>query len=310
MRLVIALGGNALLRRGEAPGAAAQRDNVRRAAAALAPLAAQHELVITHGNGPQVGLLALERGPGSRGGHYPLDVLDAETEGMIGYLVQQELDNVLPPPRRAAALITQVEVAADDAAFAAPDKPIGPVYAEAEAHELAARHGWSLIADGDGWRRAVASPRPLRIVELGVIAHLLEAGVVVICAGGGGVPVVQQASGALLGVEAVVDKDRASALLARELGADALLLLTDVDALYERWPADAARAWAEVASALLRSRDFAAGSMAPKVGAACDFVDAGGSFAAIGALGDAAALLAGSAGTRVLPGAAVTRWRE
>jgi carbamate kinase len=295
MRLVVALGGNALLREGDTPDAATQRANVRRAVTALAPLAAEHELLIAHGNGPQVGLLALQDRPG----HYPLDVLDAETEGMIGYLVQQELDNALPAERRCAALVTQVEVAADDPAFEHPTKPIGRRYPPDEAHALAARLGWRLVEDGDGLRRVVASPRPRAIVERDVIAWLLAAGVVVICAGGGGIPVVRRDDGTLFGVEAVIDKDHASALLARELHADALLLLTDVDAVYDGWGGPAPRAWREVDCATLAAHDFAAGSMGPKVAAACAFAASGG-FAAIGALDAAADLLAGRAGTRVV----------
>lgn len=308
MRIVATLGGNALLERGQPPDAATQRANVRRAVSALARLAAEHELVLVHGNGPQVGLLALEREAGTLTGPYPLDVLDAETEGMIGYFIQQELDNVLPRERRAVALLTQVEVAADDAAFRHPDKPIGPVYSRAEGEDRARRHGWTVIADGAHWRRAVPSPAPRRIVELDIIRLLLGCGVVVICAGGGGIPVVRLANGALRGVEAVIDKDHASALLARELTADALLLLTDVDGVYADWGTPRARCWRSVGVETLATHRFAAGSMAPKVAAACAFVTARGGLAAIGSLAAAPDLLAGTAGTRILPSASPPVW--
>jgi carbamate kinase len=298
MRIVVALGGNALLARGEALTIANQRRTVRRAAQALAPLAATHELVITHGNGPQVGLLALQSVAYQPNEAYPLDVLDAESEGMIGYLIEQELGNALPA-RRCATLLTQVEIAAEDPAFRAPSKPIGPVYPEAEARRLAAARTWAIAPDGAGFRRVVASPRPRRILELGVIELLLRQGVIVICAGGGGIPVVRRADGSLVGVEAVIDKDLASSLLARELKADALLLLTDVDGVYLDWGRANARRLGQATPAELRRHVFAPGSMGPKVAAACEFVEAGGAIAAIGRLDDAAALLAGQAGTRI-----------
>lgn len=300
MRLVIALGGNALLPRGATPGARLQRERAARAAAALAPLAARHELVLTHGNGPQIGLLALERDADALCGPYPLDMLDAETEGMLGYLLQQEVGNVLAPGRPCVTVLTQVEVAADDPAFAAPDKPIGAVYVHEEAARLAALHGWRVMADGAGWRRAVASPAPRAVVELAAITALLDLGTVVICAGGGGIPVTRDTDGRLAGVEAVVDKDATSALLARELGADALLLLTDVPAVELDWGTAHPRALRTAGVASLARVPFAAGSMAPKVRAACEFVTATGGMAAIGRLEDAAEILARRAGTRVL----------
>ncbi len=300
MRIVVALGGNALLRRGEPPTAENQRRNVRVAAQAHAPLARDHQLIITHGNGPQVGLLALQSAasPGSEG--FPLDILDAETEGMIGYLIEQELGRLLPAGRQCATLLTQIEVAADDPAFKHPSKPIGPVYDRDRAQQLARERGWSVARDGDHFRRVVASPRPRRILELGVIELLVSQGVVVICAGGGGIPVIRRGDGSLLGVEAVIDKDAASALLARELHADALLLLTDVDAVYLHWGETRATPLGEVGVAQLRGEVFAPGSMAPKVAAACDFVTRGGRFAGIGALADAQAILDGAAGTRIV----------
>ncbi len=306
--IVAALGGNALLRRGEPADVATQRANARQAARALAPVAAQRRLLLTHGNGPQVGLLALEREADVGAGHYPLDVLDAETEGMLGYLIQQEMANHLPRGRACVTLITQIEVAADDAAFNAPGKPIGPVYSAAQARTIAATRGWPMLPDGDGWRRAVASPRPRRVVELGVIAQLLASDTVVVCAGGGGIPVLRDADGQLHGAEAVIDKDAASALLALQLGATALLLLTDVDALYSDWGRADARALRSIGSHELATMQFAAGSMAPKVAAACEFVEANDGMAAIGRLEDAAALLRGEAGTRILGGQHAACW--
>ena len=302
MRIVVALGGNALLRRGEPPTADNQRRNVQVAAAALAPLARAHQLVITHGNGPQVGLLALQGAAVPAAEAYPLDILDAETEGMIGYLIEQELVGLLPAGQQCATLLTQIEVDPHDPAFHSPDKPIGPVYDAAQARRLARERGWSVARDGEHFRRVVASPRPLRILEFGVIDQLVAQGVVVICAGGGGIPVVRRADGSLVGVEAVIDKDAASALLAHELDADALLLLTDVDAVYRDWGTARASPLHRVTPETLRRHSFAAGSMAPKVEAACTFVERGGRLAAIGALADAEAILRGAAGTRVMRG--------
>ncbi|RJP67731.1 MAG: carbamate kinase [Comamonadaceae bacterium] len=299
-RVVVALGGNALLRRGEPVSAATQRDNIRRAALALAQLMAEgHQLVITHGNGPQVGLLALQ-GEAAGKGAFPLDVLGAETEGMIGYVLQQELDNAYVGEARFATLLTQVEVDPQDPAFAAPGKPVGSVYSEADAKRLAEQRGWSIARDGDAWRRVVASPRPVRILEIGVIRLLVAQGVTVICAGGGGIPVVRRADGAYIGVEAVIDKDHASGLLAAELKADAFLMLTDVPAVFTGWGTPAQRALGDVTPQALAALDFAAGSMGPKVQAACDFVNRSGGMAGIGALDDASAILARRAGTRVV----------
>jgi len=308
MRVVVALGGNALLRRRERPSADLQRRNVARAADALAPLAASHDLVITHGNGPQVGLLALQGAAGPPEEAWPLDVLDAETEGMIGYLIQQEMDNRLPPDRRCVALTTQVEVAADDSAFRHPSKPIGPVYDERRARALAETRGWAVSPDGDGFRRVVASPRPLRILELDVIRLLADQGVVVICAGGGGIPVVRRADGSLVGIEAVIDKDLSSALLARKLRAEALLMLTDVAAVETGWRTPAARGLRRVAPEALDPANFTPGSMRPKIEAAVEFATETGGLAGIGRLEDAAAILAGEAGTQIRRDAGETLW--
>jgi carbamate kinase len=297
MRIVIALGGNALLRRGEPPTAANQRHNVKIAAGALAPIARQHDLVITHGNGPQVGLLALQCAACRPDEPYPLDILDAETEGMIGYLIEQELASQLPADRRCATLLTQIEVDPEDPAFSHPSKPIGPVYAEAEARRLAGERGWHIAQDGLHFRRVVPSPIPKRILELSVIELLVSQGVIVICAGGGGIPSVHRENGSLVGVEAVIDKDLASALLARELKADALLMLTDVDAVYQDWDTTDARAIRRISPQAIREFSFAPGSMGPKIQAACEFVERTGGMAGIGQLSDALAILDGKAGT-------------
>ena len=293
--VVVALGGNALLRRGEPMDPETQDKNVAAAAAALAPIADEHRLVVTHGNGPQVGLLALQSYAYGDAPPFPLDVLGAETEGMIGYQIDHHLLNVLPH-RDVATVLTQVEVVADDPAFSVPTKPIGPVYERSVAQRLAAARGWTIAPDGDGYRRVVPSPAPHRIVELHAIRLLLDAGVVVICAGGGGIPVMRGRLG-LVGVEAVVDKDASSALLAESLDADVLALLTDVDAVYDGWGTPDAVALHRVTPARLRAVDAAAGSMGPKIAAACGFVERTGGRAVIAALDDAEAAVAGETGT-------------
>jgi carbamate kinase len=298
MRVVAALGGNALLRRGEPADAATQRANVSVAVSAIAELAREHDLVVTHGNGPQVGLLALQ-GEAYRGVEpYPLDVLDAESEGMVGYMLDQALSNELPD-RPVVTLLTQVAVEEDDPAFAQPSKPIGPLYDPETARRLASERAWSVAADNDGCRRVVPSPEPRSIIELEAIRLLVEAGVLVICVGGGGIPVAVTEGGRLRGVEAVIDKDLAAALLARDLEADALLLLTDVPAVQTRWGSREAQDIAEIGATELREMDFPPGSMGPKVEAACRFAEAAGGVAAIGALDEAAAVLGGKRGTRV-----------
>jgi carbamate kinase len=298
MRVVIALGGNALLRRGEPADAETQRRNVATAVEAIADLAADHEVIVTHGNGPQVGLLALQGDAYQAVAPYPLDVLGAETEGMIGYLLDQELVNALGG-RPVATLLTQVIVDRDDPAFARPTKPIGPVYDRQTAERLAAERGWAIAPDGDHHRRAVASPEPRSIVELATLRMLVEAGVLVVCVGGGGIPVAVDLEGRLHGVEAVIDKDLAAALLARGLGADALLMLTDVPAVQVGWGSPEARDLGDVTAQQLRTMSFADGSMAPKVEAACRFAEATRGLAGIGALADARAILQGRRGTRV-----------
>jgi carbamate kinase len=301
MRIVVALGGNALLRRGEPAEADVQRRNVEVAVGAVAELAASHEIVVTHGNGPQVGLLALQGESYGEVRPYPLDVLGAESEGMIGYLLEQGLRNALPG-REVATLLTQVVVDAGDPAFARPTKPIGRVYREQDARRLAAERGWAVARDGDAWRRVVPSPEPLAIVELETIRILVRAGVLVVCAGGGGIPVVAGTDGALHGVEAVIDKDLAAALLARLLGAEVLLLLTDVPAVERAFGTPVPQPIARTTPGGLRGLRLPSGSMGPKAEAAARFVEATGGRAAIGALADATAILRGEAGTQVLPG--------
>ena len=299
MRLVIALGGNALLRRGEALSAQNQRDNVRSACAQIARIAPGNQLVIAHGNGPQVGLLALQNAAYAATDAYPLDVLGAETEGMIGYMIEQELGNLLPFEVPFATLLTQVEVDPADPAFAQPSKPIGPVYSQAEAQRLAAEKGWSIAADGDHFRRVVASPRPMRIFEIRPIQWLLEKGTVVICAGGGGIPTAYDANRQLKGIEAVIDKDLCSALLAEQLDADLLVIATDVAAAFVDWGLPTQKAIAQAHPDALALLPFAAGSMGPKVQAACEFARHTGKAAVIGALGDIEGIVQGTAGTRV-----------
>ncbi|MBV8220598.1 MAG: carbamate kinase [Solirubrobacterales bacterium] len=299
-RAVIALGGNALLPRGAPPEARTQARAARVAAGLLARVSRTHRLIVTHGNGPQVGLLALMSDAYSQTAPYPLDVLDSETEGQIGYVLELELDNAMSK-QETVALLTRVVVAAADPAFSAPSKFIGPIYEESAARALAKRHGWTVKRDGQSWRRVVPSPEPERIVELSAIERLVDAGFVVVCAGGGGIPVVEDRDGCQLGVEAVVDKDLASALLAIDLGVDTLVLATDVDAVYDEFGTPAQRAIARATPAGLRSHRFAPGSMAPKVEAVCRFVERTGGRGVIGSLNEIDELLGGQAGTQVLP---------
>lgn len=300
MLVVAALGGNALLRRGEPLTAGAQRANVKIAAESLAGIVrAGHQLVITHGNGPQVGLLALQGAAYKPDEAYPLDVLGAETEGMIGYIIEQELENALGHDRPVATLLTQVLVDKDDPAFKNPTKFVGPVYEKAEAEARAEAAGWHIAPDGDKWRRVVPSPNPLEIPDMRVLQLLLDQGVVVICAGGGGIPVLRRDDGSMIGVEAVIDKDAASALLARQLGADALLLLTDVDAIYRDFGKETAEPIHRLTVAEAEHLDLPAGSMGPKLAAAANFAESGG-ISGIGKLEDAVAILDRRAGTCVV----------
>jgi len=307
--VVVAIGGNALLRRGEPLDAASQRRNAGTAAASIAALAADHQVVLVHGNGPQVGLLALQSVAYEAVAPYPLDILGAETGGMVGYILQQELANRLAG-RDVACVLTQVVVDRDDAAFADPTKPIGPVFEKSEAERLAARHGWTVAPDGNGYRRVVPSPAPRHIVEMRTIRRLVADGVVVVCLGGGGIPVTAEADGTLRGVEAVIDKDRAAALLAVEIGADALLLLTDVPGIYLDWGTPRQRLVRSAGGDRLAALGLDRGSMGPKVEACVRFATAAGGLAAIGRLDQPASLLDGSAGTRVLAGSGAIRLRD
>jgi carbamate kinase len=277
-----------------------QRGHAGEAMDAVAELASSHDVVLTHGNGPQVGLLALQASAYPDVPPYPLDVLGAETEGMIGYVLEQELRNRLPG-RAAVTILTQVVVDADDPAFGEPSKPIGPVYTEEQAEKLERERGWAMARDGTHFRRVVASPEPLQIVELSAIRMLVDAGAIVVCSGGGGIPVTVNGAGTLRGVEAVIDKDLAAELLARGLDADFLLMLTDVGAVMRDWGTAAARPIGRATPSELRSLQFANGSMAPKVEAACRFVERTGRTAAIGALVEATRIVAGAAGTTVVP---------
>jgi carbamate kinase len=296
-RVVVALGGNALLRRGEAAEAETQRRHVTAAASALAGLARDHELVLTHGNGPQVGLLALEADAYTAVAPYPLDILGAESQGMIGYLLTQALQNELPG-REVVTLLTQVVVDAGDPAFRAPTKPIGPVYARDEARRLAGEYGWAVAADGPHFRRVVPSPEPRSIVELGAVEELIAAGAIVVCAGGGGIPVVRDGT-RLRGVEAVIDKDLTAALLAEQLDAERLVLATDVRCVERGFGTPSSSPIDIATPAELRRLAFAPGSMGPKVEAACRFVERTGGAAAIGALTDIGSVARGRAGTRI-----------
>lgn len=304
MRILVALGGNALLQRGQVPDASLQQANTQRAVAALAPLAEEHELVLTHGNGPQVGVLALQSASDPNlTTPYPFDVLGAQTQGMIGYWLLQAMQNQLPG-RQVAAIINQTLVEAGDPAFADPTKFVGEMYTEEEAARLAAERGWVVKPDGTGWRRVVGSPRPQRVVETRLIRLLLSSGAVVVCAGGGGVPVVRDADGHLQGVEAVVDKDLTSAVLAEALDADFLLVLTDISHVMSGYGTPEQAPILRSTPGQMRSGDFAAGSMGPKVDAVCRFVELTGGTGAIGSLDDAQAIIAGHAGTIVTPSGA------
>lgn len=303
MRIVVALGGNALLQRGQTPDAQIQRDNVATAVRALAPLAQQHELIITHGNGPQVGVLALQSAADQNlSKPYPFDTLGAQTQGMIGYWLLQGLQNALPG-RQVAAMVNQTLVSAVDPAFDDPTKFVGEVYGEVEAEKLASENGWTVKRDGDFWRRVVPSPRPQRVVETRLIRNLVREGVVVVCAGGGGIPVIRNARGQLDGIEAVIDKDLTASMLAESLEADAYLVLTDVPAVIEGYGTPQAREIGHTTPHEMRALDFPAGSMGPKVEAVCRFVEATGDMAAIGRLADAQEILLGTSGTIITPNA-------
>jgi carbamate kinase len=299
MKILVALGGNALLKRGEAASAPNQSRNVERAAAALAALTAEHEVIVTHGNGPQVGLLALQNEAFPGVPAYPLDVLGAESEGMVGHMLELALRNRLPE-RDVVSVLTEVVVAGDDPAFRKPTKPIGPVYSKEEAQQLRHDRDWTLSRDGEGYRRLVPSPEPNAIAEIRSLRVLVDSGALVICAGGGGIPIALNGDGSMHGVEAVIDKDLTAALLARRLDADLLLMLTDVDGVYRDWGGPNEQLIAGAHPYELRRMHLAEGSMGPKVEAACRFATRTGRRAAIGSLTDAARIAQGEAGTQVV----------
>lgn len=311
MRIVVALGGNALQKRGEPMTVESQRENVKTACAALSPVAVDNELVISHGNGPQVGLLSLQASSYDDISTYPFDVLGAQTEGMIGYFIEQELGNVLPIEKPIATILTMIEVDADDPAMKNPTKFVGPIYSKEDADRLATERGWTVRQDGDNWRRVVPSPIPKRIFEIGSIEALLATGAVVVCTGGGGIPTMYVPGDfidgphdynpkRLVGVEAVIDKDRSSAVLAQELNADMLVIATDTDAVYLDWGTPDQRGLKAASPDLIEQYEFPAGSMGPKVEAACEFARSNpGASAVIGALSDLPEILAGEKGTHV-----------
>ena len=297
MRIVVALGGNAMLERGQKPDASVQIENVLTAVNALAPLAEEHELIITHGNGPQVGVLALQSANDEKLSEpYPFDTLGAMTQGMIGYWLQQGFQNALPG-RDVCAVVTQTLVDPKDPAFANPTKFVGEVYNEEEAKRFEAERGWVMKADGQYFRRVVGSPVPKGIVEIDLVRRLVDGGTVTICSGGGGIPAGRNEEGKLYGIEAVVDKDLTGATLARELGADFFMILTDVPAVMENFGTPEQSEINRAKPEELRAKGFAAGSMGPKVEAACQFVEASNGAAGIGRLADAVAVVKGEAGT-------------
>jgi carbamate kinase len=299
MLVVVALGDDVHQRHGGPWDAAVQRANIKVAAEAVAPLATMHQLVLTHGNESPAGGPLTQPGLAHHAGPTcPLDVLDAEREGMVGYLLEQELGRHLPR-HQLATLLTQVLVDAADPAFSHPTRAVGPAYEADEARGLATLRGWAVAPDTQGWRRVVASPEPRQIIELATIRILVERGVIVTCAGGGGIPVVVDSAGGLRGVDAVVDQDLAAALLATSLGADVLLLLSEVDAVYEGWGSDNARPIREITVDRLRALSLTSASVTRKVDAVCRFVESGGWLGAIGGLSDAGDILGGTAGTTV-----------
>ncbi|MFA0114461.1 carbamate kinase [Vibrio sp. 10N.261.46.E11] len=298
--VVVALGGNALLRRGEPLEADVQRRNIETAVKTISEIAKVYNVVLVHGNGPQVGLLALQGLEYKKVNPYPLDVLGSETQGMIGYMLMQEFKNYLPD-RNISCMLTQMTVDPNDPAFADPTKPIGPIYEEAEARELAEKFHWIVKPDGKHFRRVVPSPRPTGIVEHEAITQLIEAGHLVICTGGGGIPVKKE-SGKLVGVEAVIDKDMSAAFLAKQLNADALLILTDADAVYLDWGKPTQHALRSTTPSELAKFTFDAGSMGPKIEASCEFIQQGGKVVGIGALEDGLQILQGQAGTNITKG--------
>ena len=298
--VVVALGGNALLRRGEPLEAEFQRQNIEIAVKTISEIAKEYNVVLVHGNGPQVGLLALQGLEYKKVAPYPLDVLGSETQGMIGYMLMQEFKNQLPE-KNITCMLTQMTVDPNDPAFSDPTKPIGPVYEEAEAREMSEKYNWIIKPDGKHFRRVVPSPQPTGIIEHDAITKLIDEGHLVICTGGGGIPVKRE-NGKLVGVEAVIDKDMSAAFLAKQLDADALLILTDADAVYLDWGKPTQRALCSTTPTELAQYEFDAGSMGPKIEASCEFIKQGGKVVGIGALEDGLRILQGTAGTNIIKG--------
>ncbi|EGA66753.1 carbamate kinase [Vibrio brasiliensis] len=298
--VVVALGGNALLRRGEPLEAEVQRQNIEIAVKTISQIAQEYNVVLVHGNGPQVGLLALQGLEYKKVSPYPLDVLGSETQGMIGYMLMQEFKNQMPNIN-ATCMLTQMTVDPNDPAFADPTKPIGPIYEEAEARELAEKYRWTIKPDGQHFRRVVPSPQPTGIIEHEAITKLIDEGHLVICTGGGGIPVKRE-NGKLVGVEAVIDKDMSAAFLAKQLDADALLILTDADAVYLDWGKPTQHALRSTNPSELAKYQFDAGSMGPKIEASCEFIKQGGKVVGIGSLEDGLRILQGTAGTNITKG--------
>lgn len=299
MRVVVALGGNALLQRGQALSAENQRENIRIAAGQMAEIHEHHELVIAHGNGPQVGLAALMDAAYTDVDPYPLDLLGAKTIGMIGYIIEQELGNIIPFEDHIITVLTQIVVDPADPAFQNPTKPVGPVYDKAEAEKLKSEKGWAMAPDGEYFRKVVPSPLPQRIIEIDTIKMLVDNGVVVICAGGGGIPVAYDDESKLFGVEAVIDKDLASGLLAKGLDAEMFVMLTDVPSVYVNFGTEKQRVIRAAHPDAIEVLGFPAGSMGPKVKGACKYVRETGFKSAIGQLSDLKAIMSGEAGTLI-----------
>lgn len=307
MRVLVALGGNALSLKNEPITAQNQRKRVKQAVAPLAKIAEQHELIITHGNGPQVGLLAQQslanlssdQSNQSTKAPFPLDVLNAETEGMIGYLIEQELINQLPENRRTASLLTMVQVDANDKAFSEPDKPVGPSYPFEKKQSLEDKNNWSFKSKDNEWQRVVPSPEPEDILQSPAIETLLLNDTVVICSGGGGIP-VSRSDNALIGVEAVIDKDKTSALLAIKLKVDRFIIATKTDGVYRNWQSKTSEKIKNITIKQLKSMQFESGTMAPKIAAAIRFVKQRQQPAVIGSLDELDKIMNFNAGTKIV----------
>jgi len=301
MLIVLALGGNALLQRGEPQEEENLVNNIKRAVKAIANLAKDHTLILCHGNGPQVGLLSLQADAYHEVKPYGLDVLCAESQGMIGYLLQRELNSELKD-KTVVTLITQVIVDHNDPAFKQPSKPIGPFYSKEEANQYQQEKNWQFIEEKNGFRRIVPSPMPFEIVELPLIKLLVENRCLVICGGGGGISVFKNVNNQLVGIESIIDKDLTAAEIAIALKADKFVILTDIDGVYKNWEQKNAQVIRNITSDELEQMQFAAGSMEPKIKAATKFVQDTNKKVMIGALIDAEKVLREEAGTTIVKG--------